>query len=288
MESIEPPSWGPPVAYLYTLKLDACSLAWEYLRRNPSYRSDFSCAMRHPKRDLLPKAWGLARWEDPREDARFLEPAWLGLPHSAITLVPSDPRHTDRLFDFWSIPGRKSLRQDGAYLTLTTRRGSEVLHRVRWPEDLSQGHPLGVSMSAGRGLTVRNRTARDFLRSLDRDPRAGCPERPSSHALTHMQILHALDGEATGASQRDIARRLFGSSAISGWDADSRWRARVRYLLRCGRVRCAHGYRQMAGLGHDEPPSAPLPTASPPPRRSIASTQLGTLVDHASTAGALA
>jgi hypothetical protein len=88
MESIEPPSWGPPVAYAYTLKLDDCSLAWEYLRRNSEYRSEFVCAMRHQKRNILPNSWGLLQWEDPRKDARSVEPEWLSGANSEIVLVP--------------------------------------------------------------------------------------------------------------------------------------------------------------------------------------------------------
>ncbi|MCV6302477.1 transcriptional regulator domain-containing protein, partial [Pseudomonas aeruginosa] len=33
--------WYPTAAYLYTLHLDGPALAWEYLRRNPSYRRDW-------------------------------------------------------------------------------------------------------------------------------------------------------------------------------------------------------------------------------------------------------
>jgi hypothetical protein len=297
MESIAPLSWGPPSAYLYTLKLDAFSLAWEYLRRNPKYRRDFQCAMQESKRDPLPRSWGLLRWEDPREDARDLEPAWLTVPHSTITLVPGNARESGAHFDFWKIPGRRSLHHDGAYISLTARRGgrgSEVLHRVRWPEGLGQGEPLRISVSADREFMVRTRAARDFLCSLDRDVQEICPERPSSRALTHMHVLQALDGQAAGASQREIARGLLGSRADSEWDGDSRWRARVRYLLRCGRARCVNGYRRMVGLGLKEAESEARPRPSRRaseegrPPRGLASTQRGTLAIRASAAGALA
>ena len=39
MRGIEQSSWRTPAAYLYTLGLDEVSLAWEYLRRNPSYQA---------------------------------------------------------------------------------------------------------------------------------------------------------------------------------------------------------------------------------------------------------
>jgi hypothetical protein len=31
------------------------------------------------------------------------------------------------------------------------------------------------------------------------------------------------------------------------WSPDSRWRARVRYLVKCGRARCEEGYRRIVG-----------------------------------------
>ncbi|WP_241166424.1 transcriptional regulator domain-containing protein, partial [Serratia marcescens] len=40
--------WYPTAAYLYTLHLDGPALAWEYLRRNPSYRRDWLRRRRKP------------------------------------------------------------------------------------------------------------------------------------------------------------------------------------------------------------------------------------------------
>ena len=34
--------WRSPSAYGYLSDLDAAGLAWEFLRRNPNYRNDFS------------------------------------------------------------------------------------------------------------------------------------------------------------------------------------------------------------------------------------------------------
>src|ERR1700722_4187216 len=139
MQSIEPPTWGPPAQYLYLLQLDEVSLAWEYLRRNRHYCRDFCRAMRDGEQPMQPHSWGLLHWEDPREDARFLEPHWASRPKTQITLAPGHLEQKARSFDFWKIPGRKSLRHDGEHVSLTMRCGSEVLQRVRWVENLNQG-----------------------------------------------------------------------------------------------------------------------------------------------------
>jgi hypothetical protein len=252
METIKPPSWGPPAAYLYTQRLDNVSLAWEYLRRNAHYCSDFGCALSNPEQDHLPDSWGLQYWEDPRIDARFADPHWLSAASAEIFLEQDCAGQATTTFDIWKIPGQKTLWHCGDHLRLTSRRGNEVIHRVRWAKDLSQGDPCRVSVATGPGFTVRTRIAHGLLRSLERDvhelPLRG-NQRPSLRALTHMQIFQALDGEAAGASQREIAVRLLGLSRDFNWDSDSRWRTRIRYLLKCGRARSTRGYRTMAGVG---------------------------------------
>ena len=173
MESIEPPAWGPPVAYVYTLKLDEVSRAWEYLRRNRQYRSEFFCVTRRGQRNLRPSFWGLAHWEDPREDSRAAEPAWLSVANAEIVLTQGDGSKKAPSFDLWKLPGRKTLIHDGEYVRLTARRGSQVLYRVRWPESLTHGDPLSVSVAGGRGFSVRARAAQRFLQSLSQDPCRG-------------------------------------------------------------------------------------------------------------------
>lgn len=247
MISIEPPSWAPTAAYYYTLHLDEVSLAWEYLRRNARYCADFSRAISNLEGSGRPHRWGLEHWEDPRIDARITDPHWSS---SRSEILLEKDRESESTFEFsiWKIPGRKTVWHCGDQLRLTSRRVNEVLHRVRWKEDLCDGDPCRVSVVPGRGFTVRARIVQMFLRSLDLDPHDPFPddnERPSLHALTHMQVLQALDAEAAGASQREIAERLFGFLRDFDWDADSRWRARVRYLLKCGQARTSGGYRRM-------------------------------------------
>lgn len=50
-------AWQPSAAYLYVLHLKGPSLAWEFLRRNPDYRADWSRAV-HGTRDVA--HWGLS------------------------------------------------------------------------------------------------------------------------------------------------------------------------------------------------------------------------------------
>ena len=254
MNPVEEPSWGPPAAYLYILQLDAALWGWEYLRRNVQYCRDFDCA-RQSRPARSSRSWGLAAWEDPRLDARVAEPRWLVRKDCEILLRRARVEETSPAFDFWAIQGHKTLRDEGDHLSLTLRAGSEILRGVHLASDLRVGDPVAISVTGAGGIVARAQAAQRLLRSLKSGLQPPLPKRPSLTALTHMQILRALDGEAAGASQREIARALFGSSTNSSWDPDSRWRARIRYLLTCGRARCAEGYRRIVGVPVERSPS---------------------------------
>jgi hypothetical protein len=58
-----------------------------------------------------------------------------------------------------------------------------------------------------------------------------------------MRTLQALDGEAAGESQREIASVIFGESDVwQRWTTNSELRAQLRYFLRCGHQLVEGGY----------------------------------------------
>lgn len=61
-EDLPSAPWGVSAAYLYMLDLDDPSLAWEYLRRHPGYRSDWA----RRKRLVSFACWGLRCRRRPR------------------------------------------------------------------------------------------------------------------------------------------------------------------------------------------------------------------------------
>lgn len=60
-EDLPTAPWGISAAYLYVLDLDNPALAWEYLRRHPDYRADWTC----PKRGAFFARWGLRQRRRP-------------------------------------------------------------------------------------------------------------------------------------------------------------------------------------------------------------------------------
>ena len=63
--------------------------------------------------------------------------------------------------------------------------------------------------------------------------------------LVHMRALQALDAEADGASEREIAKIVFGAAEPGEKFNDSAQRANVRYLLKVGKRLRDGGYRDL-------------------------------------------
>jgi len=245
MRGIEQSSWRTPAAYLYTLGLDEVSLAWEYLRRNPSYQATwFKAATRSKLSAAGP--WGLQYLEDPRLDARRAEPLWYPFPCSSVSITrPADTGYGVR-FQFWRIPGEKSLVHDGLRLQLTTR-DSPGVKRAVLAADLSTDEPYAYSVLGGNNLEARCHAVSEFeVFYHAKRPHSPKHHRPTRAALTHMRILQAFDGARSGASHRDIAVAMHGSHIVrKHWTPDSELRAQIRYLLRRGKALAEGGYRAL-------------------------------------------
>lgn len=251
-----PPPWRASAAYLYVLHLDGPALAWEYLRRHPGYRHAW-----HTQAAVAAQPWGLRTLEDPALDAREALPDWLNAQACAIRVVPDkDPTPEAPPFELWRLPGRKQLQHDGRGLVLAARWPGCCVRLMLAPE-LHDGMPHAFAVRACREAHVRYR---DLANDLDQlaaasrcEPLAAKFPRPSPSTLQALLTLQALDANQAGASLREIAEGLFGSTRVaSDWHADSALRARVRRLVQRGRSLVDGGYRELAGL--DPLPSPPL------------------------------
>jgi hypothetical protein len=160
------------------------------------------------------------------------------------------------------MPGDKTLWHDGEHLHFKVKLAGQMC-RVRLSGDVGQDDCFAISILAGPGWAALARAAQQLEQLLDPVTRKTCngkPSRPSPRAIMHMQVLQALDGDAAGASRRDIARAVFGAFTDDEWGADSVWRLRVRYLMERGHALCANGYRRMVGVdgcaAFSDPPRA--------------------------------
>lgn len=240
--------WHPMAAYLYVLHLDGPALAWEYLRRNSEYQRDW-LSPRDASAEVLACPWGLRLMEDPTRDAREAQPEWLPDPDGLVHLCPIEGASDGAArFDFWRLPGHKHVTHDGERLFVTCEPVGHLL-RVIVPTALGDGVAYAYAVRADQRLGERWRAIGRELalwNALGTSPAALARDRPGRASLGHLHALQALDGVLAGASHREIARVLFGASAVAErWAEDSDLRAQVRRLIQRGQTLMQGGYRRL-------------------------------------------
>lgn len=249
--------WMQAAAYVPLLAADRSILAWEWLRRDPGYRSaalsaDLPAAA--PGEVPRPEHWGLHAFEDPDRAAPDARPIWCAHVHPyvlpAVAHPVADPANTH--------PDSLDLARLDSMATLVAGVGghehlliSDGLHAIRL--DLTEGtlsrgsvrlHYLlaGFESAARPLLTLRRlialRQAGGFSRSL---------HRPEARARRWLLTLRAWDALRTGADQREIASVLLSRSALEPrWRSDaSSVRSQAQRLVRAARVMAKGGYREL-------------------------------------------
>lgn len=242
--------WWPAAAYLYVLHLDGPALAWEYLRRNPSYREGWQ-AQRSTQRGENgdPLRWGLRQFEDPQRNSRDACPEWNADTGDMLMLQPDPISQPGAMpFRLWTLPGHKRLSHEGNHLVMTTLLGGRTL-RTAIAVTLGDGMAFAFAVHSGASLRQRWRAVETDVGMLE-TPGTHLPiqakNRPGRNALLHMRTLQALDGTLAGASHREVAEVLCGPAAVSErWEPDSDLRAQVRRLIRRGRALMTGGYRRL-------------------------------------------
>lgn len=261
-------AWQATAAYLYLLRLDAASLAWEYLRRDPEYRAAWHRLGRRAVPDVVQR-WGLIFLEDPDLDARVAHPVWddrmpaLLHVYAAVDAMhgPADRglgRSGSGGLNLWRLPGVKHLAAlpAGGYALQVQddAPGTRNCLRARLGPGVLDGGPalcvvpLDVRLHAQAALLTAHAAHFAPRRAAVSVHRAVHPVTQAS--LHHLHALQALDGAQAGASQRRIAQALYGAERVRGqWHADSALRAQLRHSLARGQALMRGGYRRLAGLG---------------------------------------
>lgn len=233
------PDWRDAAAYEPLLKADRSLFAWEWLRRDRSYRAAAERALQAPER------WGLHAFEPPGLTTPEARPIWRAEIHPYVLGVEACPPVGGDVFD---------LKRFSTISTLVTAAGdrehlliSDGLRAVRidvlsgtiagGPAELRY-QLAGLALAERQVLTLRRllalwRTGR-FCRSLFPD---------EARARRWLLMLRAHDALAAGANQRAIAAELLGSGA-----AQQRWRVKAP-SLRSQVQRLVKSAQQMAHAG---------------------------------------
>ncbi|HKW83972.1 MAG TPA: DUF2285 domain-containing protein [Burkholderiaceae bacterium] len=190
--------------------------------------------------------------DHPELDARRAHIEWLSSTDDLLQVRASrsptiGPQQTR--FDLWRVPGRKRLSlHSSADLALAVDVAARRL-RIVLADDLADGaaYARWVPLRPGPNHRIDDFDAQ--ARILEGEiPRRAAARPVTRMTLLHLRALQALDGDAAGASQRELARVLFGPEAVATrWQPDSELRAQVRHLLRRARAFVDGGYLTLAG-----------------------------------------
>lgn len=253
-EAADWPDWRDAAAYAPLLAVDRFLFAWEWLRRDASYRAAAERALSDgiAIAQATPAAGriGLVAFELPHLPAWRARPMWRSDVHPLVLRVEAT-RAVFSSADAFDVDGMQDLARiivgdQAEHLLL-----SDGLHSIRLdgPPGAFTGGPVclhylieGVAAAEGPLLTLRR-----FL-ALCRAGRFSRPLHPREvRARRWIMMLRAHDGLIAGADQRQIAEQLFSSSV-----AEPRWRSRessvrsqVQRLVRSARRFAAGGYRQL-------------------------------------------
>lgn len=248
--------WKDAAAYAPLLDADRSIFAWEWLRRDPGYRSAAARELQPARETGLlenslpgPERWGLHAFEAPHQAAPDARPLWRAEPHPYVLGVAAEPAEPGpETFDLARIGEERSVVASGGREHVLISDGLRTI-RLDIVEGSVRGGPArlryrltGLAGAEKPLLSLRRllafwRTGR-FSRSLH--PR-------EARARRWILMLRAHDAITAGADQREIASRLLSAAA-----SEPRWRSgapsvrsQAQRLVRSAREMARGGYREL-------------------------------------------
>ena len=233
--------WCRDSAYDYWDNLAPEGVAWEFLRRNPSYQDDYRSGA------VTIANWGLRSAIDPEVIASESPVHW------APSLTSSDVLLSSMVVPV-SAPGipidapTAGLDNAGGFSVIG--HGASELHLSFLDGQMPSNGVLCVIVPLDADMPERIAALHRMWRLLHNHP---APDLRLSRDKRHRrrQMVRALDGRDNGASVRDIATALFGARRADAHD----WRtSSIRYstlrLLRDGQQMIDGGYLELLHARH--------------------------------------
>lgn len=235
--------WRDPSAYFYLRVAERLVFAWEWLRRTEAYHR----AWRDRGLGELRRAasqYGLVELVPPELSGMMARPIWRAdRQPGVIRGEPVDGSSRDDAIDLRALVALASVAFDDE--EVEHWRLGTALTSVRI--DVAHGTLLGgptVLRYAVEGLSsaapqLRSISALIRITTTGEAPRAGSISRKVERWIAELRTADAL---AEGASQRDIARTLFGAAVeAKRWrGSDESYRLRAQRLVRAARRRLRH------------------------------------------------
>ena len=242
------PDWRDAAAYAPLLEADRSFLAWEWLRRNSSYRAaagqafDTGSSGDPSERDQSPERWGLHAFERPEATVPGARPVWRSAVYPFVLGVEAGSPGGEENFDLERFRPFSTLvraEEDREHLLLSD--GFRAIRIDVLVGTIADGPAelryrlAGLSSAERLVLTLRR------LLALWRNDRFSCSLHPDeARARRWVLMLRAHDALVAGADQREIAMVLLSAEA-----GEMRWRSHSP-SLRSQVQRLVRGARRMA------------------------------------------
>lgn len=247
--------WRDSGAYAPLLDADRSLFAWEWLRRDPSYRLAAGAALVRGSRapDDAAAGFGLARFEPPELAIPDARPLWRFDVHRQVLRVERGGGAASDSFMLDTVRRFATLHVQGRGEHLLLSDGLRAIRLDGPPGTFASGpaclhyHIDGLAAAAPLVLTLRRFLAlcmtRRFARSLH--PREARGRR-------WILMLRTWDALAAGADQRAIAHGLLsGSVAEPGWRSrEPSLRSQAQRLVRSARAMAAGGFWRLLEPAH--------------------------------------
>ena len=241
------PNWRSAESYSYILELAPQEIAWEFLRRNPDYRSCFDAAKQCNDDDANKPAqdWGLRFLADPALNA--LETSIFWRPEACAFTVILDAgacvtsENVTLSQDLLRQAERRGAKE-GQHILL---RKAGYTHQIFLTPRAQTAQQLHAVIPFDNYTTTRIMATSQLWRMLMKR-RTPLRYINTQRKHRHLRSLRALDANVSGASHRDIAQHLFPLSRqdTEAWRVSS-MRAAVRRLVETGMTLMHEDYRDL-------------------------------------------
>jgi hypothetical protein len=247
---------------------DSSDWAWEFLRRNPDYASDWrSSVPRHLPcvrlsdgtkllrlRRRYPRAerWGLYAFADPRSSGRQAPVFWMPSANRCVVRARCAPpdggdNGENSPLAAFKVSRSAAIGADGSAVVLLKGQGTCVALELHDAAVLTRPSRLVFELDGLEdlgGQTERLKTLQRFTRP---DSAGGRSPFANDERLHHALI--ALDESMAGKTYRQIAIAIFGEHRVAEeWVGASQFlKDRTRRLVAKGHELMAGGYRDLLG-----------------------------------------
>ena len=239
--------WRSPETYSDMTNLMPREIAWEFLRRNPTYQAEFekSRRLKGNEADKFARRWGLRFGVDPEISSIDADLFWLHAECASVIMLATATAVTaSSAFSLSSLSGFTNYRQamDGLHL-LVKENGYKFQLYVSSNGDWKENLHLNIPMNGRERL--RCEVTGRFCRFYNGEKPLHIRRRGGVHQRLR-DYLRVLDGRLAGATYREITEVLLGARRMRDevWKTSSARGVTIR-LIKQANALMAGGYEAL-------------------------------------------